>query len=169
MTISDSMGASEGSMATSVVTRSTPASATAVFQKNPQTRVFKADGSEVEPGSNEMGLVANGGTCPVGYYKDPVKSAATFRTVNGHRYSFPGDYAKVAADGTLILLGRDASCINTGGEKVFPEEVEQVIAAHPCVEDCLVVGVPDERFGQRVTARSEEQTSELQSLMRISY
>src|SRR3546814_2879156 len=125
-----------------------------------------------------MGLVANGGTCPVGYYKDPVKSAATFRTVNGHRYSFPGDYAKVAADGTLILLGRDASCINTGGEKVFPEEVEQVIAAHPCVEDCLVVGVPDERFGQRVTAilaliagqtRSEEHTSELQSLMRISF
>src|SRR3546814_14324370 len=102
MTISDSMGASEGSMATSVVTRSTPASATAVFQKNPQTRVFKADGSEVEPGSNEMGLVANGGTCPVGYYKDPVKSAATFRTVNGHRYRFPGDYATVAADGTLI-------------------------------------------------------------------
>src|SRR3546814_4620393 len=92
-----------------------------------------------------MGLVANGGTCPVGYYKDPVKSAATFRTVNGHRYSFPGDYAKVAADGTLILLGRDASCINTGGEKVFPEEVEQVIAAHPCVEDCLVDGVPEDR------------------------
>src|SRR3546814_19935798 len=86
MTISDSMGASEGSMATSVVTRSTPASETAVFQKNPQTRVFKADGSEVEPGSTEMGLVANGGTCPDGYYKEPVKSEDTFLTVNGPRY-----------------------------------------------------------------------------------
>src|SRR3546814_19498064 len=79
-----------------------------------------------------MGLVANGGTCPVGYYKDPVKSAATFRTVNGHRYSFPGDYAKVAADGTLILLGRDASCINTGGEK----RSEERRVGKECVSTC---------------------------------
>src|SRR3546814_3390404 len=106
------MGASEGSMATSVVTRSTPASSTAVFQKNPQIRVFKADGSDVEPGSNEMGLVANGGTCPVGYYKDPVKRAATFRTVNGHRYCFPHDYSNVAADATVIVLVRAYPCLN---------------------------------------------------------
>ncbi|HZZ36020.1 MAG TPA: acyl-CoA synthetase, partial [Caulobacteraceae bacterium] len=89
---------------------------------------------------------------PIGYYKDPEKSARTFRTIDGHRYSFPGDFAKVAADGSLILLGRGSVCINTGGEKVFPEEVEEALKAHPDVYDCLVVGVPDERFGERVTA-----------------
>jgi acyl-CoA synthetase (AMP-forming)/AMP-acid ligase II len=152
MTIIDSMGATEGGMATSVVNRSTPAAATAVFQKNATTKVFKDDGTEVVPGSDEIGMIANGGASPIGYYKDPEKSAATFRVIDGRRYSFPGDFAKVAADGTLILLGRGSSCINTGGEKVFPEEVEEALKAHPDVADCLVVGVRDDRFGERVTA-----------------
>ncbi|HZK98838.1 MAG TPA: AMP-binding protein [Caulobacteraceae bacterium] len=152
MTILDSMGATEGGMATSIVNRATPAALTAVFQKNPTTKVFDADDREIQPGSDETGMVANGGAAPIGYYKDPAKSAATFRVIDGHRYSFPGDFAKVAADGTLILLGRGSSCINTGGEKVYPEEVEEALKAHPDVEDCLVVGVPDDRFGERVTA-----------------
>ena len=95
-------------------------------------------------------MVANGGLVPVGYYKDPEKSARTFREVNGVRYSFPGDMATIAADGTLVLFGRGSNCINTGGEKVFPEEVEEALKEHPAVEDALVFGVPDDRFGQRV-------------------
>jgi fatty-acyl-CoA synthase len=119
---------------------------------NPTTKVFNERDEEVKPGSDEIGMIANGGFAPVGYYKDPEKSARTFRVVNGRRYSFPGDFAKVAADGSLILLGRGSVCINTGGEKVFPEEVEEALKAHPAVWDALVVGVPDERFGERVTA-----------------
>ena len=95
-------------------------------------------------------MVANGGLVPIGYYKDPEKSARTFREVNGHRYSFPGDMATIAADGTLVLFGRGSNCINTGGEKVYPEEVEEALKVHPAVEDALVFGVPDDRFGQRV-------------------
>ena len=87
---------------------------------------------------------------PIGYYKDPEKSARTFRVVDGVRYSFPGDMATIAADGTLVLLGRGSNCINTGGEKVFPEEVEEALKGHPAVEDALVFGVPDDRFGERV-------------------
>ena len=87
---------------------------------------------------------------PSGYYKDPEKSARTFREVNGLRYSFPGDMATVEADGTLMLSVAGSNCINTGGEKVFPEEVEEALKVHPAVEDALVFGVPDERFGQRV-------------------
>ncbi|MGB5948851.1 MAG: acyl-CoA synthetase [Parvibaculum sp.] len=150
--IIDAMGSTEGSMGMSVVSRELPPSETARFLKNETTKVFTDDGREVTPGSDEIGMIANGGFAPIGYYKDPAKSAATFRVVNGHRYSFPGDYAKVAADGSLILLGRGSVCINTGGEKVFPEEVEEALKAHPAVYDCLVVGLPDDRFGERVTA-----------------
>jgi fatty-acyl-CoA synthase len=152
ISILDTMGATEGGMGTSVVSRASPPRDTARFAMNPTTRVFGEDGREVRPGSDEIGMIANGGLTPLGYYKDPEKSARTFREVGGHRYSFPGDLAKVAADGSLILLGRGSGCINTGGEKVFPEEVEEALKAHPGVADCLVVGTPDERFGQRVTA-----------------
>jgi fatty-acyl-CoA synthase len=96
-------------------------------------------------------MVAAGGMVPIGYYKDEAKSAATFRTVDGVRYSFPGDWAVVEADGSLMLLGRGSNCINTAGEKVYPEEVEEAVKEHPDVIDCLVVGVDDEKFGQRVT------------------
>lgn len=151
-TIYDGMGATEGSMASSVVSRAAPPGETAKFIANPTTNVFDENDQEVEPGSDRIGMIANGGFTPVGYYKDPEKSARTFRVIDGHRYSFPGDFAKIASDGTLILLGRGSVCINTGGEKVFPEEVEEALKAHPDVYDCLVVGVPDERFGERVTA-----------------
>ena len=94
--------------------------------------------------------MANGGLIPLGYDKDPEKPARTFREVHGTRYSFPGDMATVATDGTLVLCGRGSNCINTGGEKVFPEEVEETLKRHSAVEDALVFGVPDDRFGQRV-------------------
>jgi fatty-acyl-CoA synthase len=152
LTIADAMGSTEGSMGSSIVSRAAPPGETARFEINPTTKVFNERDEEVAPGSDEVGMIANGGFTPVGYYKDPEKSARTFRTISGHRYSFPGDFAKVAADGSLILLGRGSVCINTGGEKVFPEEVEEALKAHGDVYDCLVVGVPDERFGERVTA-----------------
>jgi fatty-acyl-CoA synthase len=150
--IRDVMGSTEGSMGHSVVSRATPPGTTAVFASKPTTRVFNARDEEVMPGSDEVGMIANGGMVPIGYYKDPEKSARTFRVVAGKRYSFPGDFAKVGADGTLILLGRGSVCINSGGEKVFPEEVEEALKAHESVWDALVVGVPDPRFGERVTA-----------------
>jgi 3-oxocholest-4-en-26-oate---CoA ligase len=150
--IHDAMAATEGAMATSVVSRASPPVDTANFARNPLTKVFDDNDREILPGSETIGMIAAGGPGPVGYYKDPEKTARTFRVIDGQRYAFPGDYAKVAADGSLILLGRGSNCINTGGEKVFPEEVEEALKAHPDVEDCLVVGVPDERFGQRITA-----------------
>jgi 3-oxocholest-4-en-26-oate---CoA ligase len=150
LAIADLLGASEGGMGTSLTTKDTPLGETAKFSLNATTKVFTDDGREVQPGSGEVGMVANGGMVPIGYYKDPEKSARTFREVDGVRYSFPGDMATVAADGTLVLFGRGTNCINTGGEKVFPEEVEEALKEHPAVEDALVFGLPDERFGQRV-------------------
>ena len=97
-------------------------------------------------------MVAVGGRIPLGYYKDPEKTAKTFRIVDGVRYSIPGDYATVDADGTIRLLGRGSATVNTGGEKVYPEEVELVLCARPRSFDCVVVGVPDERFGEMVVA-----------------
>jgi fatty-acyl-CoA synthase len=145
----DAMGSTEGSMGASVASRDAPAE-TAKFTLGENVKVFTEDDREVEPGSGEVGLVATAGLVPIGYYKDPEKSARTFRTVNGVRYSFPGDYARVEADGTITLLGRGSQVINTGGEKVYVEEVEEAAKRHDAVTDCLVVGLPDERFGNRV-------------------
>jgi fatty-acyl-CoA synthase len=125
---------------------------TAKFTVGEHTKVFTEDLEEVEPGSGEIGRVAVGGFQPIGYYKDPVKTAATFFEVDGKRYSIPGDFATVEADGSITLLGRGSVCINTGGEKVFPEEVEEVLKTHEHVHDAVAVGVPDEKFGQAVTA-----------------
>jgi fatty-acyl-CoA synthase len=147
----DAMGSTEGTMGTQISMKGMTAD-TATFTQAPTTKVFTDDDREVEPGSDEVGMVAAGGNVPLGYYKDPEKSARTFRVIGGVRYSFPGDFAKVAADGTLILLGRGSQVINTGGEKVFPEEVEEAVKRVDGVVDCLVVGVPDEKFGQAVTA-----------------
>lgn len=153
ITIIDVMGSSEGSMGFSIVTReSINTDQTARFLMNPTTKVFDENDNEVQPGSGVVGRIANGGLVPIGYYKDEMKSAATFREINGHRYSIPGDFATIEADGSLSLLGRGSVCINSGGEKIFPEEVEEAIKTHASVYDCLVVGVPDERFGERVTA-----------------
>jgi acyl-CoA synthetase (AMP-forming)/AMP-acid ligase II len=127
-------------------------SETARFKVGDSAVVITDDGRRVEPGSGEIGRVAVGGYIPVGYYKDPEKTAATFIEFEGARYSCPGDYATVEADGTLTLLGRGSVCINTGGEKVYPEEVEEVLKTFPTVRDAVAVGVPDDRFGEAITA-----------------
>jgi len=147
----DAIGSSEGSMGSSISMKGVPPS-TAKFTQSPTTKVFMDDGSEVTPGSDQVGMVAAGGMVPLGYFKDQEKSARTFRTIGGLRYSFPGDMAMVAADGSLILLGRGSQVINSGGEKIFPEEVEEAVKRVAGVQDCLVVGVADEKFGQAVTA-----------------
>jgi fatty-acyl-CoA synthase len=148
----DAIGSTEGSMGMNMTMKGLPAQ-TAKFTQNPTTKVFKEDlSAEVVPGSGEAGLVAAGGMVPLGYFKDDEKSARTFKVIDGVRYSFPGDWAIVEADGSLTLLGRGSQCINTGGEKVYPEEVEEAVKRVEGVEDCLVVGVPDEKFGEAVTA-----------------
>jgi len=125
---------------------------TAAFALGPNCAVFSEDGHRIQPGSGERGMVAVSGFLPMGYYKDEEKSAKTFKTLDGQRWSVPGDWAEVNADGTLKLLGRGSVCINTGGEKVFPEEVEEALKTHPEVRDAVVVGVPDARFGERICA-----------------
>jgi acyl-CoA synthetase (AMP-forming)/AMP-acid ligase II len=153
MAIVDSMGSTEGSMGSSITTvENIDSDQTAKFEMNETTKVLTEDGKLVAPGSGEMGLICNGGMVPLGYYKDEEKSAATFKTFDGVRYSIPGDFATVEADGSITLLGRGSACINSGGEKIFPEEVEEALKTHDSVYDCLVVGLPDDRFGQKVTA-----------------
>jgi fatty-acyl-CoA synthase len=114
--------------------------------------VIRDDGTPIAPGSAEIGRVAVRGFIPLGYYKDPAKTAATFPVIDGVRCAVPGDYATVESDGSIRLLGRGSVSINTGGEKVFPEEVESALKTHPDVRDAIVVGVPDPRFGEVVTA-----------------
>ena len=125
---------------------------TAKFRLGPDTKVLTDASREVQPGSGERGRVALRGRTPIGYYKDPDKSAGTFVMLDGVRWSIPGDWAEVEADGTLKLYGRGSQCINTGGEKVYPEEVEEALKLHPSVDDAAVVGVPDDRFGEAITA-----------------
>jgi fatty-acyl-CoA synthase len=128
---------------------------TAKFMVGENTRVIDETGHDVKPGSGEIGRVAVGGFQPIGYYKDEAKTAATFLEIDGRRYSVPGDFAQVEADGSIALLGRGSVCINTGGEKVFPEEVEEVLKTHETVLDAVAVGVPDEKFGEAITAMVE--------------
>jgi acyl-CoA synthetase (AMP-forming)/AMP-acid ligase II len=151
----DSLGSSEAiGMATNTTT-SESGGDTARFELGPSTRVVMEDGRDVVPGSGELGLVALRGRTPIGYYKDEAKSAQTFVIIDGERYSIPGDYAMVEADGTVSLIGRGSQCINTGGEKVYPEEVEECLKQHPTVADAAVVGVPDEKWGEAITALVE--------------
>jgi len=151
MVLLDSFGASEaigfGVSRTSKEGSSKPAK----FQIGPACKVFTEDHKEVAPGSDKPGFIARSGPIPVGYYKDPEKSAQTFPTINGVRYSIPGDWCTVETDGILTLLGRGSVCINSGGEKIYPEEVEEILKTHPNVEDALVVGLADEKWGQAVT------------------
>src|SRR5690606_32112437 len=152
MMIIDAFSSSEAlGMGQSVSTAGGTAS-TAKFMVGEHTKVITDDGREVQPGSDETGRVAVGGYQPIGYYKDEEKTKATFITFEGKRYSVPGDYARVEADGTLTLLGRGSVCINTGGEKVYPEEVEEVLKTYEGVLDAVAVGVPDEKFGEAITA-----------------
>lgn len=147
----DSFGASEAINFGSSIMTADGEIKTAKFQIGAQCKVFDEQDQPVEPGSGKSGIIAMGGYLPAGYYKDEAKTAKTFRTIAGHRYSIPGDWCIVEADGTLTLLGRGSACINTAGEKVYPEEVEEVLKQHPSVEDALVIGVPDDKWGQAVT------------------
>ncbi|MFL2734839.1 MAG: acyl-CoA synthetase [Gammaproteobacteria bacterium] len=151
MQLMDTMGSTEGGMGSSVSTRDNPPK-TAKFALNPGVVVIADDGEVLKPGTDKIGLIGTSGLVPVGYYKDEKKSAETFREVDGVRYSFPGDYAKLEEDGTITLLGRGSNCINSAGEKIYPEEVEEAIKRNNEVFDCLVVGVDDPKFGQKVVA-----------------
>jgi len=120
----------------------------------PNSVVIDDDNRLLDPATDigKVGRLGRGGNVPVGYYKDPEKSAKTFLEIDGHRYSVPGDFARIEEGNRVTLLGRGSNCVNTGGEKVYPEEVEMAIKAHPAVYDCLVVGVPDAKYGQAVAA-----------------
>lgn len=148
----DSFGASEGLGFGLSITTAQGGTNTAKFGIGEFCDVFDEHDRKVEAGSGVPGFIARKGAIPAGYYKDPEKSASTFRTIDGVRYSIPGDWCLVEADGGLTLLGRGSVCINTAGEKVYPEEIEEVLKTHPAIGDALVVGVPDERWGQAVTA-----------------
>jgi acyl-CoA synthetase (AMP-forming)/AMP-acid ligase II len=123
------------------------------FTVGDHTAVMNENMLPVTPGSGIVGRLARRGHMPLGYYKDEEKTAATFVTdPDGVRWVIPGDMATVDADGTVTLLGRGSICINSGGEKIYPEEVEAALKAHPAIFDAVVVGVPDERWGERVAA-----------------
>lgn len=128
---------------------------TARFEIGEDCACFTEEGERVVAGSGVRGKVAVGGFIPLGYYKDEAKTASTFVMIEGKRWSMPGDWAEVEADGSLILLGRGSQCINTGGEKVFPEEVEEVLKRHVAIRDSAVAGIPHPRFGEQVIALVE--------------
>ena len=170
VTITDAIASSEGGPFAFAVTSSVADLPARFFPAN-ATRVFTQDGRQVVPGSGEAGMLAYSGPIPLGYYKDTVKTTATFRTIGGVRYTIPGDLVQVEADGAIRFLGRGSGVINTGGEKVHPAEVEDALLAHPDVTDAAVVGVPDETWGERVvavvaTANSSLSDTELQGLVR---
>jgi 3-oxocholest-4-en-26-oate---CoA ligase len=151
--ITDSIGSSEtGFGGTSIVAKGEAHTGGPRVTIDKTTVVLDDDGFEVIPGSGVRGIIAKRGHIPVGYYKDEKKTAETFKTINGVRYAIPGDYAQVEADGSVTMLGRGSVSINSGGEKIYPEEVEAALKGHPDVFDALVVGVPDPRFGQHVAA-----------------
>jgi acyl-CoA synthetase (AMP-forming)/AMP-acid ligase II len=154
LVMSDAIGSSEtGSNGIAVVKQgSTAMKGGPTVKPISGTLVLDDQLRPVEPGSGVVGKLARSGDIPLGYYKDPEKTAETFVEVGGRRYAMPGDFATVEADGTVTLLGRGSVSINSGGEKIFPEEVEAAVKSHPDVYDAVVVGVPDERWGQRVAA-----------------
>ncbi len=148
----DTFSSSEAMGMGQSITTASGSSTTASFSLGPNAKVIDEEGNDIPPGSGRIGMIAVRGRNPLGYYKDPVKTSQTFRELGGTRWSVPGDFATVEADGTVKILGRGSVCINTGGEKVFPEEVEEVLKLAPSVADAAVVGVPDERFGEAVWA-----------------
>ena len=151
-TLFDAMSSTESMGVASAVTTAATTPATAGFTPSVDTIVIDEQDRPLPPGTGVIGRLAVGGIQPLGYYKDPEKTAKTFRIINGKRYSIPGDFATLEADGSVKLLGRGSNCINTAGEKAFPEEVEEALKTHPAVEDALVIGVPDAVWGQAVTA-----------------
>ncbi|MFC3713860.1 AMP-binding protein [Sphingoaurantiacus capsulatus] len=160
MVLADAFSSSEAlGMGTSFTTAADVGKPTR-FIGDEDTLVLGEDMQPVAPGSGAIGKVARGGLLPRGYYKDEEKTARTFADIGGKRYCMAGDQATVEADGSITLLGRGSHCINTGGEKVFPEEVEEALKTHPLVEDALVFGVADEKWGQAVTAVVEASGAE---------
>jgi len=151
----DFLNSSEASGMGRSITSNRSANEGARFQLGKSAFVIDDARRAVQPGSGEVGRVAVRGVVPVDYSRDPEKTAATFPIVDGVRCAIPGDYATVEADGTIRLLGRGSVSINTGGEKVFPEEMEKAIKTNPAVRDAVVVGMPDLRFGQVVAAAAE--------------
>ncbi len=151
--ITDSIGSSEtGFGGLSIAAKGATHTGGPRVKIDAATEVLDEDGNPVTPGSGQVGILARKGHIPLGYYNDPVKTAATFKEFNGIRYSIPGDFARVEEDGTVTMLGRGSVSINSGGEKIYPEEVEGALKCHPEVFDALVIGVPDERWGHRVAA-----------------
>lgn len=151
--ITDSIGSSEtGFGGLSMATKGGTHTGGPRVKIDASTEVLDDEGNPIPPGSDKVGLLARKGNIPVGYYNDPVKTAATFKEFNGIRYSIPGDFARVEEDGTVTMLGRGSVSINSGGEKIYPEEVEGALKCHPEIFDALVIGIPDERWGQRVAA-----------------
>ena len=150
--LADSFGSSEAIGFGSSITMKDMPVKTAKFTTNEMCKVFDENDEEIPWGSETPGFIAFGGPIPLGYYKDEEKTAKTFKTINGHRYSIPGDYCLVSPEGELTLLGRGSVCINSAGEKIYPEEVEEALKLHDAIDDALVVGVPDEKWGQAVTA-----------------
>ena len=122
------------------------------FYMGEDVTVLDEEGNQIEPGSGKTGMLARSGRLPIGYYKDPKKTAERFKEFNGQRWVLPGDFAMIEKDRRITFLGRGSKCINSGGEKIFPEEVEEALKAHEDIIDALVVGVPDDRFGSRVAA-----------------
>ena len=152
----DLLGSTEGGVYALSSANSSSHVATANFSLSVGTRVLNERDEDVTPGSGEKGMIASI-TNTIGYYKDPEKTAATFRQIDGRSYVLTGDWATVEASGAISLLGRGSNCINTGGEKVFPEEVEETLKTHPAVADACVVGVADDEYGQRIVAAVELQ------------
>ncbi len=149
--ITDAIGSSEtGFTGLGFVSADTSKAEGPTVTAGPSTIVIDEHSRPAGPG--EIGRIARGGHIPLGYYKDPVKTAALFAEVDGVRYAVPGDFARVEADGSITLLGRGNTCVNTGGEKVYPEEVEGALKSYADVFDAIVIGVPDDRLGQRVAA-----------------
>ncbi|MGY1838762.1 MULTISPECIES: AMP-binding protein [unclassified Modestobacter] len=152
MTLQDTIASTEGGPFGISLVGPDPESVSTRFALPDNARVLTPDGRDVVPGSGEVGELASRGALPLGYLGAPELTASVFRVVDGVRYVVPGDAATVEADGTLTLLGRGSGVINTGGEKVFAEEVEEALLSHPMVRDAVVLGVPDDRWGSRVTA-----------------
>ncbi|HLG00067.1 MAG TPA: acyl-CoA synthetase [Acidimicrobiia bacterium] len=151
--LTDSIGSSEtGFGGLTMVQRGQPMKGGPTVSAGADTIVIDDDNRPIAAGAGVVGRIARGGNVPVGYYNDPVKTAETFIEIDGRRFAVPGDYGIVEDDGSITLLGRGSMCINSGGEKIYPEEVEGALKSHPAVFDALVVGVPDERFGERVAA-----------------
>jgi fatty-acyl-CoA synthase len=170
MLLIDSFSSSEAVGMGISVTNASGVVRTASFQLGPNTRLFDESLRPLATAPGVKGLVGVGGPQPLGYYKDPAKSARTFVECDGGRFSVPGDWAQVNADGvTLTLLGRGSVCINTGGEKVFPEEVEEVIKRFPGVKDAVVVGVPDPKWGEAITAVVSTLAPELDAARLIDF